>query len=180
MRRKDHSGIKNMEIRTETAADHAAIIDLHLQSFPGPDEARLVVRLRDDGDAVLSLVAVEGDTVVGHAMFSKMTAPFPALGLAPVAVHANWRRRGIAARLIEQGLSLAKHEGWTCVFVLGDPNYYRRLRFSVAGAAGFESPYAGPNFMALPLSDDGLPATSGCIEYAPAFAELAGGNLAAD
>lgn len=161
-----------MDIRTEIAADHAAVTRLHLQSFPGPDEARLVDRLREDGDAVLSLVAAERDTVVGHVMFSKMTAPFAALGLAPVAVHADWRRMGIAARLIEQGLSLAKHEGWIGVVGLGDPNYYRRFGFSVGDAAGFGSPYAGPYFMALPLSSDRLPATSGRIEYASAFAEL--------
>jgi putative acetyltransferase len=74
------------QIRPEVLADRAAIHRLHLESFPTAAEADLVDALRDDGDAVLSLVAHEGVDVVGHVLFSRMTAPFRALGLAPVAV----------------------------------------------------------------------------------------------
>jgi putative acetyltransferase len=53
--------------------------------------------LHSDGDAVLSLVAEKDGGVVGHALFSRMIAPFRALGLAPVAVLATHRRLGLAA-----------------------------------------------------------------------------------
>lgn len=57
-------------------------------------------RLRKDGDTVISLVAIEGRVLSGHVVFSKMAAPFRALGLGPVAVLPDCRRRGIAAALV--------------------------------------------------------------------------------
>lgn len=130
-------------------------------------------RLRQDGDAVISLAALEDQLLVGHAMFSRMAAPFRALGLAPVAVLLDWRRRGIAARLIAEGLRRATRDGWDTVFVLGDPDYYGRFGFSTEMASGFESPYAGPYFMALPLKGVDLSLQSGRVDYAPAFSALA-------
>jgi putative acetyltransferase len=73
-------------IVAETEGHHAAIRRLHRESFPTGAEADLVDTLRSDGDAVLSLLAEEGGAVIGHALFSRMAAPFRALGLAPVAV----------------------------------------------------------------------------------------------
>jgi putative acetyltransferase len=92
-----------MEIRDGALDDRRAIRHLLLASFPEPGEADLVDRLREDGDVVMSLVATEGQVLTGHVMFSKMAAPFPALGLGPVAVLPDWRRRGIAAGLIQRG-----------------------------------------------------------------------------
>ncbi len=169
-----------MDIRIETPDDHAPVRRLHLDSFPGPGEAGLVDRLRNDGDAVVSLVALEGETLVGHVMFSRMAAPFPALGLAPVAVRSDRRGRGVAARLIEEGIARAKNGGWAAIFVLGEPEFYRRFGFGAAKAETFESPYAGPYLMVLPLTGDGLPQASGRIDYAPAFAALAGADPPSD
>lgn len=160
-------------VRPERPSDHAAIRQIHLDAFPTAAEAELVERLRRDGDAVISLAAAEDGRVVGHVMFSRMRAPFRALGLAPVAVAADRRRRGIAAALIREGLAQARAQGWEAVFVLGDPAYYRRFGFRAEDAAGFASPYAGPHFMVLALADAGLPARAGGIDYAPAFAALA-------
>jgi putative acetyltransferase len=158
------------QIRPEGPADRAAIRRLHLVSFPGAAEADLVDDLRDDGDAVLSLVAQEGITVVGHVLFSRMTAPFRALGLAPVAVLPACRRRGIAARLVEAGLAMAATQGWQAVFVLGDAAYYARFGFDAAKASGFDNVYAGPHFMVKPLAP--LPVMAGAVAYAPAFDRL--------
>lgn len=161
-----------MGIRTEIPSDREAIRAIHLASFPGPDEADLVDRLRADGDAVISLVAVVEDRVIGHVMFSKMTAPFRALGLAPVAVLAEHRRKGYAARLIEEGLRRAAADGRQGVFVLGDTRYYGRFGFSADAAKDFQSSYAGEHFMALALNGKSLPVHTGRVDYAPAFAAL--------
>jgi len=155
-------------IRNEELADRTAVRAIIEAAFAGPDEADLVDRLRDDGDCELSLVAVEGGRVVGHVLFSKMGAPFPALGLAPLAVAPDRQRSGIGSRLVRAGLERARSAGWRGVFVLGDPNYYRRFGFDAALASGFDSPYAGPHLMALALGS-ALPASGGKIEYAPAF-----------
>ena len=160
-----------MEIRFEIETDFADVRDLHLSAFPTAGEGDLVEALRCAGDEVLSLVAVDGG-IVGHVMFSRTKAPFRALGLAPVAVLADWRRQGVADRLIRAGLERAKDGGWEAVFVLGSPGYYTRFGFNVALASGFQSPYAGPYLMALALQDGGLPATVGEVSYAAAFDDL--------
>ena len=123
-------------------------------------------------DAVVSLVAIEGPVLTGHVVFSRMAAPFRALGLGPVAVLLDWRRKGIAAELIQEGIKRATNDGWAGIFVLGDPNYYQRFGFKSKHAEGFESPYAGPHLMALPLNNDGLPARFGRLDYAPAFSAM--------
>jgi putative acetyltransferase len=157
-------------MRLETPADRAAIRRVHLESFPTAAEADLVDQLRRDGDVVLSLVAEEGGVVTGHVLFSRMTAPFRALGLAPVAVLPDYRRRGIAARLIEDGLARLAAD-WDAVFVLGDPAYYGRFGFDAGLAAGFANPYAGPHFMVKSLAGK-LPSNQGPVGYAAAFARL--------
>jgi putative acetyltransferase len=161
-----------MIIRTESSSDAAEIRAVHEAAFGRAAEAELVDQLRSDGDAVISLAAVWDGVVVGHVMFSTMSAPFRALGLAPVATAPAHHRRGIAAALIRDGLARARREGWEAVFVLGDPAYYSRFGFDVGAAAGFDSPYAGPHFMALSLAGGALPATVGPVAYAPAFTGL--------
>jgi putative acetyltransferase len=135
-------------------------------------EADLIDGLRAGGSSVFSLVAVAGGHLVGHVMYSQLEHPDCALGLAPVAVAAAWRRRGIAATLIREGLSRARADGWASVFVLGDPAYYNRFGFAASLADGFVSPYAGPHLMALALRSGALAERSGDLRYPPAFAAL--------
>ena len=158
-----------MIIRTEQREDEAAVAIVVEWAFGQVDEARLVDRLRADGDAVIALVAIIGEIVAGHVMLSRMAAPFRALGLAPVSVSPEYQRSGVGRALVEAGLKQAREQGWETVFVLGDPAYYQRFGFEVNLAQGFSSPYAGPHFMVLPLGGQ-LPARSGRIDYAPAFA----------
>jgi putative acetyltransferase len=159
----------DMLIRDEEAADITAIREVVETAFRQQLEARLVDQLRADGDGVISLVAVDDGKVVGHVLFSRMTAPFRALGLAPVSVAPDRQRSGVGSQLIRAGLERAADRGWNAVFVLGDPEFYQRFGFSVTGASGFTSPYAGPYLMVLALNGE-LPAKTGKIDYAPAFA----------
>jgi putative acetyltransferase len=157
-----------MVIRNEQIQDRSAIRTVLLAAFPKPDEADLVDRLRADGDSIISVVAIEEEAIVGHALFSKMNAPFRALALAPVVVTPIRQRSGIGSQLIRAGLKQAEQGGWQAVFALGNPHYYRRFGFDVSLAKGFESPYAGSHFMALAIGT-ALPMTTGSIEHAPAF-----------
>jgi len=159
------------EIRPEEPDDAPAIRAVHLEAFPSAGEADLVEALRADGSAVFSLVAIIDDAVVGHVVFSCMVHPAGALGLAPVAVLSAYRRKGIAAALIREGLARAKAAGWRSVFVLGDEQYYKRFGFDPSIAAKFESRYAGPHLMGLSLQQDSY-LGGGALEYAAAFAAL--------
>jgi putative acetyltransferase len=161
-----------MIVRPETSGDFAAIRVVEEVAFSQPAEAQLVDDLRAAGDSVFSLVAVEGNTVIGHAMFSRLQAPFPALALGPVAVRPERQRTGVGSRLIREGIARSEAAGWLGIFVLGDPAFYRRFGFDVGKASGFISPYAGPHWMVLPLGGNELPITAGHVEHAPAFAKL--------
>jgi putative acetyltransferase len=161
-----------MIIRSESPGDIAGIRFVEEAAFLQSAEADLVDDLRAAGDSVFSLIAVEGETVTGHAMFSRLQAPFPALALGPVAVLPDRQRMGVGSRLIREGIARSEAAGWLGIFVLGDPAFYRRFGFDVGKASGFISPYAGPHLMALPLGRNELPTDTGSIQHAPAFAKL--------
>ena len=159
-------------VRGEAPEDRSAVYAVVAAAFGQPDEARLVDSLRDAGDTQISLVAEVDRRIVGHLALSRMTAPFPALALAPVSVIPSRQRQGVGTRLIRRAVGLAKNAGWAAIFVLGDLDYYTRFGFRVEAASGFSSPYAGPHFMALPLSDPLWP-MAGALGHPPAFAALA-------
>ena len=161
-----------MIIRIAMPADRLHIDAILREAFPGPQEADLVTRLEDDGDVVFSLVADVDGVVCGTVIFSPMTAPFRALGLAPLAVLPDYQNQGIGAALTHEGIELARVEGWDGIFVLGDPHYYQRFGFLAETAAPYDNPYAGPYLMALSLLECDMPAAVGKVDYAKAFAQL--------
>ncbi len=158
-------------VRDESPGDRKAVYQVVSSAFGQSVEAELVEALREDGDSVVSLVAAEDGQIVGHVLLSRMDAPFPALALAPVSVIPARQQSGIGSTLIKSAVNRVRSEGWVAIFVLGDPNYYERFGFDREAAAGFSSPYAGRHFMALKLSPP-LPATTGELRHAPAFAAL--------
>jgi putative acetyltransferase len=160
-----------MTIRDERPGEEPAIRDLVEAAFGGSAEADLVDRLRADGDAVLLRAAVEEGTILGIIVFSRLTAPFRALALAPLAVRPDRQGRGIGSRLVADGLTRVAELGWDGVFVLGEPRFYGRFGFDAALAEGFRSPYDGPHLMALSLVRT-FPTTEGRLDYPPAFAAL--------
>ena len=164
-------------IRPAEAADAAGIRAVHEAAFPTAAEADLVEALVRDGDAVVSLVDERQSEIVGHVLLSRMTGSgdgrdLRALGLAPVGVRPGFQGSGIGSGLIAAALAIARATGEEIVFVLGEPDYYRRFGFSAATAAPFASPYAGPYFMALALQPGFVPPAAGTAAYAPAFSGL--------
>jgi putative acetyltransferase len=163
-------------IRPATPEDATGIRDVHLSAFRTATEADLVQELERAGDAVISIVA-EDEGVVGHVLFSRMEVqadgrPLDALGLAPVAVAPSRQSQGIGGALIEAGLRRASELGADIVFLVGEPDYYRRFGFKTSAAEPFASPYAGPYFQALALAGDYAPPRSGQAGYAAAFARF--------
>ena len=143
-------------IRYAKPADHAAIAAVVTAAFGQPDEARLVERLRADGDVMFELVAEENGAVAGHILFSRLWADRAELyaALAPLAVRPGLQRNGLGSALTRAGLDCCREFGAHGVLVLGHPAYYPRFGFSAQAAAGIRSPYAGnPSFMALALED---------------------------
>jgi putative acetyltransferase len=164
-------------VRPESNEDFDGIRAIHLAAFPTSAEADLVTHLREDFDSEISLVAEQSGEIVGHVMLSRMGVSgegraWRALGLGPVGVLPGAQGSGVGSELIRAALAIAGTLGEELVFVLGDPDYYRRFGFSAEAAAPFASPYAGPWFMALWLRPDVEPPASGTAAYAPAFGKL--------
>ncbi len=162
-------------IRAEQPGDADAIHALHRSAFPGPGEARLVDDLRADGALTVSLVAIADDALVGHVAFSpvRLDGAVGGVGLAPVAVLASQRRRGIADRLIREGLTRCRLAGARWVVVLGAPAYFARFGFVAAPPRGLVDDYGGGDaFQVLELAVGGLAEVAGVVHYAAAFERL--------
>lgn len=165
-----------LSIRKETPPDIPDIRELNRRAFGRDDEAALVDRLRDDGDVLLSLAALEMGRVVGHVLFSRLPieragATAAAAALAPIAVEPDHQGRGIGSMLIMRGLTMLRRMDIEAVVVVGDPGYYERFGFRPELAASLESPYAGDASMALELVDGAL-AGGGKVCYGAAFSAL--------
>ncbi len=110
--------------------------------------------------------------VVGHIAFSPVTtATFGGgIGLAPLSVASNHRRRGIGAELVRHGLAECAAAGWTWCVVLGDPAYYARFGFRPAAQFGLADEYGGGDaFGVLALAHVGIPFGAGLVRYVPEF-----------
>ena len=141
-------------IRYVRADDHPAIEAVVAAAFGREDEARLVARLRAEGDVICELVAEQEGAVSGHILFSRLWADRSGLfgALAPLAVRPEGQRAGLGSALVRAGLDSAREFGCLGVLVLGDPAYYGRFGFSAETAAQVRAPFRGlAAFQALAL-----------------------------
>ena len=166
-------------IRPEEPLDLRAIRGVNLAAFPNAGEANLVDKVRANGKATLSLVAVQDDRIVGHILFSPVTiesnrGQHLLLGLAPMAVLPYLQRQGIGSQLVEEGLVHSRRVGAGCVVVLGHSDYYPRFGFKTASQVGISCLYDVPDerFMVVQLVDGALSDISGLVRYQPEFASV--------
>ncbi len=136
--------------------------------FSNGSEAPIIDRLREDGDLVLSLVAVDGDAIVGHIAFSPVTvgeSDAGWYGLGPVSVRPDLQRRGIGSHLVTEGLDRIRKMGAKGCVLVGDPAYYSRFGFRSDGDLTYaDVPAEYVQWMAF-----GTHRARGALKYAPAF-----------
>lgn len=159
-------------IRHTRASDHDHIARIVEAAFGQPDEARLIARLRADGDVLFELVAERDGELVGHILYSRLWADRAELfaALAPVAVTPAVQNEGLGSALIRRGQETAREFGAHGVLVLGHPSYYPRFGFSREAAANVASPYStSPAFMAAELEPGAFDAPL-TVAYPEAFA----------
>lgn len=168
-----------MVVRSELPEDITAIHALNAGAFETPAEARLVDALRASGALRLSLVAVVAGELVGHIAFSPVTIEarertWSGVGLAPMAVRATFRRRGIGGQLIAEGLKRLRAMNQPFCVVLGHADYYPRFGFLRASDFGirWEKPVSEDVFFVQPLATDGLAGVSGVVRFRPEFAAV--------
>jgi putative acetyltransferase len=171
-----NTGEQSMQIRPFTASDAETVYEVHRRAFDGrTDESRIVQRLHDADEAVVSLVAVEDDRIVGHVLCSPTSAAdqgedIELAGLAPVGVRPERQNEGVGSSLIRHGLAECRDAGVDAVVVLGDPGYYSRFGFGRASEYGLGNEYgADEGFMIKPLHEGALDSVGGVVTYRPEF-----------
>ncbi len=168
-------------IREEIPEDIEAIRKINEEAFGQPAEANIVDRLRETCEDLLSLVAVEGEEVVGHILFSPALiegegAAFEVagMGLAPMAVLPERQGQGIGSLLIHTGIEMLKDRGCPVIIVLGYPEYYPRFGFERASRYDIHSQWSEiPDgaFMILILNKSAMVGASGVARYRNEFDE---------
>ena len=162
----------------ELPTDAGAVRAVNQAAFETNTEADLVDLLREQASPLISLVAEDAGSIVGHILFSPATlvahTDLEIMGLAPMAVLPARQRQGIGSALARAGLDACRHIGSGAVIVLGHPDYYPRFGFLPASRFGIGCEYDVPDeaFMALELLPGALAGKSGTIRYHPAFASV--------
>lgn len=163
-----------LTIRDERPADAEAIENLTIAAFreaPHADgtEHRIVSALRRTGRLTVSLVAEEGEEIVGHVAVSPVAVSDGSAGwygLGPISVTPGRQREGIGSLLMTRALDELRGLGARGCVVLGDPSYYGRFGFRAE--PGLVLPGVPPEyFQALAFRG---PLPSGSVEYDEAFA----------
>jgi putative acetyltransferase len=167
-----------MLIRDERHEDAESVRAVNLAAFETSEEADLVDALRDQAAPVVSLVAEDAATIVGHILFTPVTLVdgpnVPLLGLAPMAVSPGRQRQGIGSRLVLDGLERCRRAGAAAVVVVGHATYYPRFGFVPASRFGIGCEYDVPDdvFLVRELHEGALRGISGTVRYHPAFGSV--------
>jgi putative acetyltransferase len=168
-----------MKIITELPYYRPAVLELNRRAFKGEEEVQLIENLQHDGDVLASLVAIDGDEVVGHILFSPLHvsvngARIVAAALAPMAVSPSRQSQGIGSQLITRGIAEMKSAGQAAIIVLGHIKFYSRFGFRHDFAANLVCDYNQyDEFMGLELVKGSLAGMNGTCRYAKAFSKLA-------
>lgn len=164
-----------MRIRAEAQTDLQAIREINEHAFGRKLEADLVdaIRASDRFVPEFSLVAEEGDELVGHVLLSYVglePGMHQILQLGPLAVRPAHQRRGVGAALMTEALRLADERAEPMVMIEGDPAYYARFGFRRSQELGIEPPRCveAKHFMVRPLRAYD-PALRGRAVYSEAF-----------
>jgi len=158
----------SVTIRQSAPEDRDGIEALYPDAFPDEDLLAVVGKLLDMPSGALSLVAVEGETIAGHVIFTDcgLSGSDARLGLlGPLGVVSARHGQGIGSALVRQGHDRLRKAGITHVFVLGDPAYYSRFGF--AAETGVAPPFPLPDewqgaWQSLAL-DAGVPIPRGTL-----------------
>jgi putative acetyltransferase len=166
----------HIRVRPEQPGDEAGIRQVNDQAFGQRDESQIVDAVRAAGGFLISLVAAEGATIVGHILFTPVYIEprrrHPrALGLGPMAVSPHFQRQGVGSRLVECGLEECRRLGYHAVVVVGHPEFYPRFGFRPGRVFGLRSEFDVPDevFMVAELTPGALGGVGGLVRYLPEF-----------
>lgn len=117
----------------------------------------------------LALVAVERGRIIGTVRCWNVRAGGrPALLLGPLAVHPDYRGRGVGSSLMRRAVAEAAWLGHSAVLLVGDAAYYGKFGFEAAKTAGLGlSRHVDPaRLLGLELAPGALANATGTITAA--------------
>jgi predicted N-acetyltransferase YhbS len=156
-------------IREEKIADVTAREALLDEAYGAARFAKTSERLREGRlpASGLSLVAVDSRRLVGTVRLWNIAAGpgCDALLLGPLAVHPDYRNRGIGTTLMRRAIARARLAGHAAILLIGDFAYYGRFGFSAAstGALWMPGRYERDRLLALELKPGTLAGARGLI-----------------
>lgn len=149
-----------------------------MQAFGQPEEAAIVDTLRERCREILELVAVRGDEVVGHILFSPATIAcrertITGAALGPMAVAPSHQRQGIGTELVKDGISILREQRCPFLVVIGHPAYYPRFGFRPASQFGIQCDWDVPAaaFMLMVLAAEEMQGVEGRVTFRPEFSQ---------
>lgn len=160
-------------IRKSKQTDIDKIAKLMHESFSSEAESNLVRKLFSGEDILVNLVYQSSDQILGNIIISKIKM-HPDVGLfcggvGPLAVRPSHQFKGIGSQLMKAAIIECSNLGVDALFVLGDPNYYKRFNFEVSK---IRSDYNAKNFQELQLTGNCLNDLQAKISYADAFSTV--------
>ncbi|MBL8907518.1 MAG: N-acetyltransferase [Rhizobiales bacterium] len=162
-------------IAAERPDQREAVLSVNRAAFGGEDETLIIERLSEAGLVIASLVATDGDRVIGHILFSRLNVMVDGrkpkvAALAPLAVFPEYQNRCIGSRLTEAGIAAMREAGQDAIIVLGHPAFYRRFGFDHETVAHIASPFSKhAAFMGHELTTGALKGGAGTCRYPAAF-----------
>ena len=157
-------------IRKGKQTDLEKIAELMYESFSSEAESSLVRKLFSGEGILVNLVFESSNRILGNVIISKIRM-YPDVGLfcggvGPLAVIPSHQFEGIGTKLMKAAITDSSNIGVDALFVLGDPNYYKRFSFEVSK---IRSDYNAANFQELQLKRNCLSDLQAKISYADAF-----------
>ena len=160
-------------IRKTIKADLEEVFNLIYVSFTNMAESDLVKQLIFDEDVLINLVVETPDTIIGNIVISKLTMEADVGlfcgGVAPLSVLPDHQSSGVGTQLMHEAIKRSKEMGMDALFLLGNPNYYKKFNFIVSD---LESDYSTEHFQQLELTKGCLINLKSKVTYANAFLNL--------
>ena len=144
----------NATIREAREADLLNIFNLIQTAYSNKAESVLVKDLISDNDVLINLVFDSKDIILGNVVVSKLTIEPNIDGLfcgsiAPLSVLPDHQSKGIGSLLMKEAIKESERIGIDVLFLLGNPNYYKRFGFIISS---LDSDYDAEYFQHLELN----------------------------
>lgn len=156
-----------MKIQTVGIEQRPKVYALLERAFPGSSsEVTLVRQLHGNGTPLHEWVCIQSGRVIAYLAFTNAYHGREVCGLhlAPMAVAPDFQRRGVGSELLRFALrqEAIRHQP---LFVLGEPDYYRRFGFEPCKQP--LCPFDNNNAHFMSMRSD--PASAFTVGYEPAF-----------